>query len=60
VFSKLKKTQRMMTDMCVPRRVYATSGSVQYLLLKDVFSSALGGCARRRVYMRGSLVMGLI
>ena len=60
MFSKLKKTQRMMIDMCMSRRVYATSGSVRYLLLKDVFSSALGGCARRRVYVRGSLVMGLV
>jgi hypothetical protein len=60
VFSKLKKTRRMMRDMCVSRRVYVTSGSVQYLLLMDVFPSALGGCARRRVYVRGSLVMGLV
>jgi hypothetical protein len=60
VFSKLKKTQRMMRDKCVSRRVYVISGSVQYLLLMDVFPSALGGCACRRVYVCGSLVMGLV
>jgi hypothetical protein len=62
VFSKLKKTRRMMRDMCASRRVYVISGSVRYLLLMDVFpsASALGGCARRRVYVRGSLVMGLV
>jgi hypothetical protein len=61
VFSKKKKTRRMMRDMCTSRRVYyVISGSVQYLLLMDVFPSALGGCARRRVYVRGSLVMGLV
>jgi hypothetical protein len=61
VFSKLKKTRRMMRDMCASRRVYyVISGSVGYLLLMDVFPSALGGCARRRVYVRGSLVMGLV
>jgi hypothetical protein len=62
VFSKLKKTQRMMRVMvmCALRRVYVISGSVQYLLLMDMFPSALGGRARRRVYVRGSLVMGLV
>jgi hypothetical protein len=50
----------MMRDMCALCRVYMISGSVRYLLLMDVFPSALGGCARRRVYVRGSLVMGLI
>jgi hypothetical protein len=34
----------MMRDMCASRRVYVISGSVQYLLLMDVFPSALGGC----------------
>ena len=60
MFSKLEKTRRMMRDMCASRRVYTTSGSVRYLLLKDVFPSALGGCARRRVYVCGSVVMGLV
>jgi hypothetical protein len=60
VFSKLKKTQRIMRDMCASRRVYMISGSVRYLLLMDVFPSALGGCARRRVYVRGSLAMGFV
>ena len=32
----------------------------QYLILMDVFPSALGGCACRRVYVRGSLTIGLI
>jgi hypothetical protein len=60
VFSKLKKTRRMMRVMCASRRVYVISGSVRYLLLMDMFPSALGGRARRRVYVRGSLVMGLV
>jgi hypothetical protein len=52
----------MMRAMCASRRVYVISGSVRYLLLllMDMFPSALGGCARRRVYVRGSLVMGLV
>ena len=50
----------MMRDMCVSRRVYVISGSVRYLLLMDVYPLALGGCARRRVYVRGSLVVGLV
>ena len=50
----------MMGAMCASSKVYAISGSVRYLLLMDPFPSALGGCAHRRVYVRGSLVMGLI
>ena len=62
VFSKLKKTRRMMRDVCVSRRVYVIYGSVCYLLLMDVFPlpSVLGGCARRRVSVRGSLVMRIM
>jgi len=59
VFSKLKKTPRMLRAMCASCRIYTISGSVRYLSLMDVFPSALCGCAHRRVYMRGSLMMGL-
>jgi len=36
------------------------SHSDQYLLLMDVFPSTLGGCACTRVYVHGSLTIGLI
>jgi hypothetical protein len=36
------------------------SPSDQYLLLMDAFPSALGGCICRRVYGRGSLMIGLV
>ena len=36
------------------------SHSVQYLLLMGAFPSALCGCACRRVYVRGSLTIGLV
>ena len=59
VFSKLKKTRRKTRAMCALRRVYAISGSVQYLSLMDVFPSVLCGCVHRRIYVHGSLMMGL-
>ena len=32
----------------------------QYLILMDVFPSTLGGCACTRVYVHGSLMIGLV
>jgi len=51
----------MMRAMCVSRRVYAISVSVRYLLLMDMFPLVvLCGCARRRAYVRGSLMMVIV
>ena len=56
VVSKLKSDEGTHAH-----RVESTrSHSDRYLLLMDAFPSALGGCACRRVYVRGSLTIGLI
>jgi hypothetical protein len=56
VVSKLKNDERTHAH-----HVGSTqSHSDRYLLLMDAFPSALGGCACRRVYVRGSLIIGLV
>jgi len=54
VFSVLESDER---PECI---VEDSTQSVQYLLLMDVFPSALSGCACLRVYLHASLVKGLI
>ena len=39
---------------------FTQSHSDQYLLLMEAFPSALCGCASRRVYVSGSLPIGLV
>ena len=57
--SKLKNDDRGKHVHCVES---TRSHSDQYLLLMDAFPSTLGlgGCACRRVYVHGSLTIGLI
>ena len=51
-----------MRDMCASCRILydPVVFDTCYLLLMDVFPSTLCGCACRRVYVHGSLTIGLV